>query len=692
MTPKGRKPGRKTKLTVQFKPLEGQVFFDIKPPKNEEWKTPEPETKKQGKLRGFFSFFGFAFAIFLILFVLGIGMSGWGLFEQAKPLAFAGYDSLKEGMGALKSQDLAGAKIRFAKAEQSFEALSERLRYLTGQANQFLDSPLYLEAANKLILVGVTGSQIGRELTEILEGAEKLPSIFTNQNLKGDSSVKLTDVLRDLQAKIEGLNQKTLALSQDLDALSATALPTDVKTQIAKAKEPVTLFLEGLAEIRENFGTALKLLGDKVPYRYLVLLQNNHELRATGGFIGSYLLIDVNDGAIEKLETKDVYATDGNLIDYVPPPPGIDKVADRLYMRDANYSPDFPTSAKQIMWFLEHSNGPSVDTVIAIDQSVAEKLLELAGPIDTKAFPIPVTAANFNDLFSFNIESKQSETSTPKQMLIDFIPQVKEKLLGLGDFSKLADVATNLIQSRDIQVYSEDPEIEALATRFGLDGKMVAADPKTDFLALVTTAIGGNKSDAFIHTQVDHHTEVDRLGKVTDRLTITKTDTWTEKDFATWQTLVDRYGTGKADLKTLKFIQGQGDNMDYLRVYVPKGSRLIGLEGIDLAKLAAPEDLGYSVFAFPFGPLSPGMSKTVTITYELPFTIKSQPGDIYKFISQKQSGSENVTLKKSLAVSDALKIVETYPKVENSAFTLYPEFSVALDSNQIFLSAIASAY
>jgi hypothetical protein len=361
-------------------------------------------------------------------------------------------------------------------------------------------------------------------------------------------------------------------------------------------------------------------------------------------------------------------------------------------MRDANYSPDFPTSARQVMWFLEHSRGPSVDTVVAIDQSVAEKLLELTGPIDTKGFPIPVTAANFNDLFSFNVESKQSETSTPKQVLIDFIPMVKEKLLGLGDFPKLVEVATGLVKSRDIQVYSEDSDIEALAVRFGLDGRMVAADPKTDFLALVTTAIGGNKSDAFIETQVDHHTEVDQFGKVTDRLTLTKTHTWTEGDFATWQTLIDRHGTGKVDLRTLKFIQGQGDNIDYLRVYVPRGSRLLSLEGVELDKLAASEDLGYSVFAFPFGPLSPGQSKSVTISYELPFTLKSQPGDIYKFISQKQSGSENVTLKKSLAVSDALRIVETYPKVENGAFTLYPEFSVALDSNQIFLSAIASAY
>ena len=47
----------------------------------------------------------------MILFILGIAMSGWGIFQRSKPLAFEGYDSLKSGMSALKSQDLASANL-----------------------------------------------------------------------------------------------------------------------------------------------------------------------------------------------------------------------------------------------------------------------------------------------------------------------------------------------------------------------------------------------------------------------------------------------------------------------------------------------------------------------------------------------------------------------------------------------------
>jgi Protein of unknown function (DUF4012) len=691
MSPKGRKPGRKSKLSVQFKPLEGQAFFDIRRPENSSGKIEDARAgEREESRKGFGYFFMVALVIFGIFSALGIGMNGVGLFQEAKPLAYAGYDNLVEGVGALKNQDFDAARQWFAKAEDSFDALSDNLRALTGQANQYLDSPLYLDAANKLIQSGVTGSQIGQELTSILVEAKRVPAVFTEQNLKGNSSVKLTDVVRDLQKRVESLNQKTLLLQSNLATLNAGTLPAQIRTQIERAQQTIGLFAQGLAEIRGEADTALKLLGDHSLFRYLVLFQNNHELRATGGFIGSYMLVDVMDGAISKIETKDVYETDGNLVDKVPPPPGIDQVTDRWYMRDANYSPDFPTSAEKIMWFLEHSRGPSVDAVIAIDQTVAEKLLDLTGPVQLKSFPFTIRADNFNELFSFHIESKLSDTSTPKQLLIDFVPILKEKLVSLQDFSRLGDALSGLVAGRHIQVYSQDPDIEALAEKLNLDGKMVAPSPKTDFLALVTTSIGGNKSDAFIKTTIDHHTAVGQSGLVTDHLVITKNHTWTEQDFAPWQKLIDQYGTGKLDVNTLRFIQGEGDNMDYLRVYVPLGSRLKGMEGADPQKVSTSEDLGYTVFAFPFGPVSPGHERTVSLDYELPFALSAQSGDIYRFIGQKQAGSDNVTLKKSLAVSDALKVVQTYPKIDAGPFTLYPEYETPLDGNKIFLSAIAS--
>jgi hypothetical protein len=373
----------------------------------------------------------------------------------------------------------------------------------------------------------------------------------------------------------------------------------------------------------------------------------------------------------------------------VPAPPGLNRLSDRLFMRDANYSPDFPTSAQKVMWFLEHSQGPSVDTVIAIDQTLAERLLELTGPLTAPGFPFQIRADNFDSVFSFNIESKQAGIVNPKQWLIDFMPVLKEKLLASDKLGQLLSLVLDLVSERHIQAYSTDPEVQALIARAGMDGRTAESSPKTDYLALVTTSVGGNKSDAYIRTTVDHHTTLSIDGKLVDRVVITKEHTWKESDFEPWAKLIERYGTGKTDLKTLKAIQGAGDNLDYLRIYIPKGSRLVSLEGADVKALASTEDLGYSVFGFLFGPVSAGQSKTVTISYELPFSVFPQKNESYHFLAQPQAGSEHVTLEKGFEVANGIDVVKTVPETKFGPFVLYPSIKESLDQSQIFMASVA---
>ncbi len=684
---------KKSKLTVQFKPLNQEGFFDIKAPDSQGIpKIVDQSEVAEEKKAGWWAFFGMAFSIFLVLAGVGMAMNVKDIISLNKNIAFAGYDNLKEGATSLANQDFERASVFFEGAESSFEELQENTSFLTARANQYLKSSLYLDTAQKLIESGVGVSKISQELTQLLSDARDIPKVFVQQNLNDDQSVQLTTLVNAQKSRLQKILMEASLLKKNLTTLNVDTLPKDLREKLEVAQGYISQFVTALSEVDQNFEAALTLLGDKTPHRYLVLFQNNHEMRATGGFIGSYAIVDVNDGAITKMEVKDVYETDGQLSEFVPPPPGINKVADQLYLRDANYSPDFPTSAQKIMWFLEHSRGPTVDTVVAIDQTIAEKLLVLTGPVVVPSFPFALRSDNFNDLLSYNIEAKLSETYTPKQILIDLMPVFKEKLLSLQDFSPLNDLAHNLIGSRHIQVYSDHAGVQTLVEKLKVDGRMVAAEPDMDYLSVITTAIGGNKSDAFIKTNLSHHTEVGNMGMITDHLTIQKNHTWNESDFAYWKKLMDRYGMGKLNEATLRFIHGGGDNLDYMRVYVPNGSLLIGLEGVDIEDMDSYEELGYTVFAFTFGPVSAGEMKEVKLSYKLPFELKTEnPMDVYRFIAQKQAGTENITLTKSLQTSGYLQVLDNYPPVQNSAFTLYPQYETALDSNKIFLSAIGGS-
>jgi hypothetical protein len=289
---------------------------------------------------------------------------------------------------------------------------------------------------------------------------------------------------------------------------------------------------------------------------------------------------------------------------------------------------------------------------------------------------------------SYHIEAKLSESGSPKQLLMDFIPVIKEKLLKLTSPEPILNIAYNLIDGRHLQVYSNDSGVESLAKRLNIDGSMTPAAMKTDFLATVTTSIGGNKSDKFIKTNIEHTSQVARDGSVVNKLTITKKHTWTEDDFKTLKPMLQVYGTGQAAPETMRYIMGGGDNSDYMRIYVPKGSELLSSVGTPPA-IRVYEDLGYTVYAFLMGPIPAGGEKTISLTYSLPFKLSINPIDNYKLIIQKQAGSENINLTKRMVTADGLEVTKSYP-VSTSAFELMPKFKTELTRNQIFAAQVSS--
>ncbi|MBU1682434.1 DUF4012 domain-containing protein [Patescibacteria group bacterium] len=666
------------KSSVKINPLKGK-FFDIKPP----GKTSAPVSRKWKNFRYFAVI---AFLIFIGLNLSNIYMQGRDLAATSKDSAMAGYDYLQSGIESLKDKDYKKAGSWFERAEIKFSELAEGTEHLTSQANELMEGSLYLDTAGKLIDSGITISQIGQSIAVLIEEAALIPQTFISNQLD-EEQVDLTLLVYSAKEKLDEIYAGALNLQQNITTLNSDLLPSDLQGQITKGQEQIAQVIALMREFNLNFETILMLLGDETPHSYLVLFQNNHELRATGGFIGSYMMIDVNDGVITKMEAKDVYETDGQLTEVVPAPPGIDKIAEHLYMRDSNYSPDFPTSAEQVMWFLEHSNQPSVDTVIAIDQSVVEQLLEITGPIYLEHFPFQIRSDNFNDLISYYIEAKISESSTPKQMLFDFIPVFKERILTLDSFDEAINVIKDMVNARHIQVYSKDPDVQALAQRLQVDGSIVEPAEKTDFLSIISTAIGGNKSDGYIEMNIGHNTNIDALGTIIDDLSITKTHTWDDAQFSKWQGIINRYGTGETSLDTLNFIMGGGENIDYMRVYVPKGSNLLNTEGISIEDIEISEDLAYTIFAFTFGPLSADSNQTINLQYQLPYSLNFETTDIYDLNIQKQAGTEDQTLLKTLTISEDLFVSESYPS-STKPFTLNPIIEMNFDENFTFNSTI----
>jgi len=631
-----------------------------------------------GRGSDFFRFAMVAIVAFLALSLWNAYVKGRDMVFESSESARAGYGYLKDGMDSLLAQDASRAQDYFFKAESSFYELSQTTASLTAQANQMSTQSLYLDTADKLIQGALEVTQLGQDLAKLMKSFSDLPELALSA--VGGADTGLIPMLMERKKAFDEIVTLATSLQQKVTTLNDGLLPPELQAKLVTARGQLGKFLAMLLDVDANFETGLTLLGDKVPHRYLVLLQNSNELRATGGFIGSYLLVDMNDGKIAKMEAHDVYESDGQLMELVPAPPGIDQVAKRLYMRDANYSPDFPTSAQKIMWFLEHSRGPSVDTVVAIDQTVVESLLGLTGPVDLPGFSVKVSDKNFSDLISFYTEAKLSDSVTPKQLLFDLIPAFQKKLSALGDLKKLVGLGKNLMAEGHIQAYSSDSKVEGLIVRAGLDGGVVKPEAKTDYLSVVTTSIGGNKSDRYIQTNLRHRAVVSSEGGITDELTIYKTHTFGKAEVTKIENLIARYGLGKLTKETLFFVLGRGPNVDYMRVYVPLGSQIQDVSGIPRSSISISEDLGYTVFGFKNGPINAGASNQIVLKYQLPFKLSVKPTASYKLVVEHQAGAKNMTLKQELQTADSLKVTDSNPPIG---------LQTPFDRNQTFSSSIS---
>lgn len=432
-----------------------------------------------------------------------------------------------------------------------------------------------------------------------------------------------------------------------------------------------------LVAVRKNTEAAERILllypnlgGFRQKHKMLVLLQNNSELRPTGGFIGSVIRLDIVDGSIMFSNIEDVYALDGQLKGHVDPPTQLKELMgqEHWYLRDSNWSPDFPTSAKMAAWFYEKETGETVDSVVGLTSSVVLRLLELTGPIDLPAYNERISAANFFAKSLYYTQTDFFPGSTQKKDFLGSLSQAlleklkSDKQIGAVGFLRILNEA---VEKKDIQIFSTDAETEAAIVRFRWGGKTpeetTCAANNADqpclfsYLSLNEANVGVNKVNTFIDRNDDRYISLGENGEVSQ--TITRH--------------IRNLSGGEP---------GSGTYTVFLRILVPKE---VSLQSFSLdGKNIPTKDIKTNKQALPYGEIlheipdvtvasvafdvPAGTEKVISLTYihdqKLSF---AQKGGTLTLFTQKQAGIDSVPTTVSLTYPPAWQI-ETDGKKDGS--------------------------
>ena len=592
-------------------------------------------------------FIWFLAIIILAIFVIDLSRLGYTALKvyragiQGKTQLSTGWQAVKQGAWSQAQEALGQAQESFAQAHNlSLNLVHHPL---------WSQIPWYRQQATSVYNLSkaadIACSTTLKILGQVQEWPDDLSPDLSQLSLNQLSTSSLSLALNQVQQTPALILDALASLHEIESSLSAV----NFTYGLSNLNAPVKKALEALEDGK-------KLLADYLPWlqlapylakqlsagRFLLILQNNDELRPTGGFIGNYGLLELENGRITNLEVHDSYHLDMPAQDYFKPAPPkeLNKYlgVKQWFLRDANWSPDFPTAARQIGYFYQEqtkiinktSSTPHIDGVIAITPPLVEDLLGLIGPITVEGQTY--NQQNFVDLLQYRVEMSYDEYGVSswnrKEVINDVIGELKEQLMALPSsrLPAVAKIITNNLQQKNILLFSYDPVIEQWLIKANWAGQ--ARSFSGDYVWIIDANLAAYKTDAVVDKQINY------------KLYNSGSDWFAEL------TLTYKHNGG-FDWRTTRY-------QSYTRIYVPLGSQLVSQSGFQEVATVS-EDLGKSVIG-GFIVVEPQETKVIKLVYKLPASIAQQiASGHYNLLLQKQPGRQRTSLTVNLNFPQPLK-------------------------------------
>jgi len=352
-----------------------------------------------------------------------------------------------------------------------------------------------------------------KELAVFFESGQKYGgAIFGEENI-------------DWKIASQGLKSSLVSLENKLGLLEArmsgdwSFLPNRLRLLVLAKSKEVSGWRELVSKINDSLDSFLYIAATDGGRRdFLVLMQNEMELRPSGGFIGSFGVLSFEDGRFLGMDVEDVYDIDGQLKGHVEPPLPIKEILGEAswYLRDANWEVDFTKAAKDLEWFFDKETGRKIDGIITINLSVAKALLDQLGEVWVPDFNEKINSDNLFDQAEFYSEkaffagSRQKSTFLGKLSTV-LMEEIKSQK-GMGQVEMMKAMLESL-DKNEMQIYVHDKKTASNLADLGWDGSIYSGgcgmeNCMADYLYIVEANLGVNKSNYFLRRDIERTVDI----------------------------------------------------------------------------------------------------------------------------------------------------------------------------------------
>jgi len=609
--------------------------------------------------------------IAILVIVIGVAIASYlYLVKPAYSLVSSAKMLKKDGQligKSLQGRDLVAAGKALTLTEEDLKRIRTQRDQSFGWVKniKLLKLNEYYSDSDHFINAGLYAIDAMREMMKVITpfaDAAGLKVVETQQIKQEEGLMEAfqtwVSIMPQVASQMDGVIMKMAKVGDELQPVNVDKYPVKIgkiyiRDNIRIVKDTLSKADDFAPDIKQALTLFPGVLGVGSPLkRYMIIMQNDKELRPTGGFMTNYATFKIKDALLQSdFTSKDMYSIDNTIdiidatYDFPDAPPAYMKYlkVERWYARDMNSSPDFIDSMDQLMRFYNMAGRINpfeikpVNGVFTIDTYVIKELLDVTGPVTVNG--ITYTGDNvileLEKLASLQLKEQIGRKKVLGDLMESMLVNVFESDKNL--WPKLIEKGIDLARRKHVLVYLFDPLPQKLIEEYGFGGRVKEA-VEGDYSFVVSTNLGGDKTNWFTTKEVTH--ELSKQG-----------DKWID-------TVKIKYNyknpTGDYALFAKRF-------RDWVRVYTPLNSQIQSVTGTEDGSTTGQER-GKTYFTGEVE-LGPGETKEMTFKYVLPqnvvkpdkyvLTIQKQPGidvEVHKVIVNGKTETINLSADKTITI------------------------------------------
>ncbi len=436
------------------------------------------------------------------------------------------------------------AKVAIDKGDIRTVRQQVALAHATFAFDDVVKRPLLLEL--KTVGLGSVSQQLDNKITTGRELTKIITDLFTAQEtiqnvISGQSKTPQADI-----ATVVSNTRASLISLQNI-----TATDTDEKELLTK----IGKYQQSIAVLSGTVSLLPHMLSTNGKHTYVILFQNNVELRPGGGVVDAYGLLTFDHGKMSDFVIHDVTDADGQLRKHIDPAFAIRRYMGIVhqYLRDSTFDPDYVVDAQKASDMLQTAIGQKVDGVVAVDLTFVQDLLSATGPLYISEQHMTVTKDNF-----FTLAVGQGNRNT--HFLENVFVAVWNKLQSGKqiNMSILIQKSQQLIQEKHLLFALANITDQNQLSVTGVSSSLWDPRPQNsgvinDYMGISEANIGANNANYFVKRHIKQSVSIDGNGTLQGEVHVTYSNTSKENQLLA------------------------GDYKNYVNIIVPKDTTLTGI-------------------------------------------------------------------------------------------------------------------